>query len=53
MPDGVAGKYFFQRNAAAYTPDWVNLCAIEPECLWSVRRRQPYRRSVSEGRVYS
>jgi bifunctional non-homologous end joining protein LigD len=31
MPDGVTGKYFFQRNAPDYTPDWVNLCAIEPE----------------------
>ena len=30
MPHGVGGRYFFQRNAPDYTPDWVPLCAIEP-----------------------
>jgi bifunctional non-homologous end joining protein LigD len=30
MPNGIGGRYFFQRNAPDYTPDWVPLCAIEP-----------------------
>jgi bifunctional non-homologous end joining protein LigD len=31
MPNGVTGRAFFQRNAPTYTPDWITLCAIEPE----------------------
>jgi bifunctional non-homologous end joining protein LigD len=30
-PDGIRGASFFQRNAPDWTPDWVPLCAIEPE----------------------
>jgi bifunctional non-homologous end joining protein LigD len=30
-PNGVSGRYFFQKDAPDYTPDWVELCAIEPE----------------------
>lgn len=30
-PNGVKGPFFFQKDAPDYTPDWVELCAIEPE----------------------
>src|SRR5205814_7208894 len=30
-PNGVRERYFFQKDAPDYTPDWVELCAIEPE----------------------
>src|ERR1051325_1664061 len=30
-PNGVTGRYFFQKDAPDYTPQWVELCAIEPE----------------------
>jgi bifunctional non-homologous end joining protein LigD len=31
FPNGVNARYFFQKDAPDYTPDWVELCAIEPE----------------------
>jgi bifunctional non-homologous end joining protein LigD len=30
LPNGIGGNSFFQRNAPAWTPNWVPLCAIEP-----------------------
>jgi bifunctional non-homologous end joining protein LigD len=31
MPDGIAGGYFYQKDAPDHTPDWMPRCAIEPE----------------------
>ena len=31
MPNGVAGRAFFQKDAPDHTPAWMTRCAIEPE----------------------
>ncbi len=28
-PNGAAGKFFFQKRAPAYRPDWIEICSIE------------------------